>query len=244
MECRSCGANIPPEWVHAIQANICPGCGGEIMDSSTEELLKELSDAMERMPNDPQGVAGWLLSNYRFQKVGEAKPTERFHRKVSHEFDESKIKIDPDHERFLKRTDVYNKIKTQSPAIQKAKQAKNGKIAQLAQAISGAPDPYSDVLNDESDEDISSDEQNAYEEMKKAGLDPFAETANPLMADFSQPISMDDFGLSDDTDGELLPQERILASTSEGVAVLQKNRLKRIKAQDAFQNGGGVFTRS
>jgi len=79
MQCMSCKADIPPAWVNAIQRNECPGCGGPIMDESSKELLDELRTAMEEMPNDPEGLAGWLLSHYKLHKIGSAEPTE-FHR--------------------------------------------------------------------------------------------------------------------------------------------------------------------
>lgn len=79
MQCMSCRADIPPAWVNAIQRNECPGCGGPIMDEASKELLDELRSAMEEMPNDPEGLAGWLLSHYRLQKIGTAEPTD-FHR--------------------------------------------------------------------------------------------------------------------------------------------------------------------
>lgn len=80
MKCMSCNAEIPPEWVACIQENKCPGCGGAIMDDSSKQLLDELREAMQRMPGDPEGLAGWLLSNYQLIKIGSAEPTV-FHRK-------------------------------------------------------------------------------------------------------------------------------------------------------------------
>ncbi len=64
MRCMSCNADIPPEWKAAINRNICPGCDGPIMNESVQGLLEELRTAMKEMPNDPEGLAGWLLSNY------------------------------------------------------------------------------------------------------------------------------------------------------------------------------------
>jgi hypothetical protein len=46
------------------------------MDDSAKELLNELKDAMSKMANDPEGLAGWLLSNYKLHKIGTAEPTE------------------------------------------------------------------------------------------------------------------------------------------------------------------------
>lgn len=82
MICISCGADIPPQFVFSIQSNVCSGCGGPIMDEDAKSLMADLADALARMPNDPQGLAGWLLTNYRLQKVGTGEPT-GFHRKSS-----------------------------------------------------------------------------------------------------------------------------------------------------------------
>jgi hypothetical protein len=53
------------------------------MDSETKGLMDELAGAITKMPNDVQGIVGWLLSNYEFNKIGDAVPTEKFHRKSS-----------------------------------------------------------------------------------------------------------------------------------------------------------------
>jgi hypothetical protein len=44
------------------------------MNEKSQELLTELREAMEKMPNDPEGLAGWLLSNYQLHKIGDAQP--------------------------------------------------------------------------------------------------------------------------------------------------------------------------
>lgn len=81
MKCMSCNAEVPPAWVHAINSNVCPGCGGSIMDNESQMILAEVRDAMNQMPNNPEGLAGWLLSNYKLVKVGDSEPTE-FHQRV------------------------------------------------------------------------------------------------------------------------------------------------------------------
>ncbi len=75
MKCDSCSVDIPPAWVRIIAGNVCPECQGSIMADETIELMAGLKSALEQMPNDPQGIAGWLLSNYRMQKVGTGEPT-------------------------------------------------------------------------------------------------------------------------------------------------------------------------
>jgi len=77
----TCNAEIPPEWVAAINSGVCPGCGGQMYSDEHKQLLEELRTAMEEMKSaDAESITGWLLSNYRLTKIGEAEPTQ-FHRK-------------------------------------------------------------------------------------------------------------------------------------------------------------------
>ncbi len=80
MKCITCTTEIPAAWVAAISKNECPGCAGPIMLDEAKDLMHEIASAFEKMPNDPQGLAGWLMDNYRLQKVGTGEPT-GFHRK-------------------------------------------------------------------------------------------------------------------------------------------------------------------
>ncbi len=76
MDCKSCGIEIPPVWVVALKSNICPSCGGEIMSSELQELITGLTEAMGKMPENPQGIACWLVSNYKLSKVNSYEPPE------------------------------------------------------------------------------------------------------------------------------------------------------------------------
>lgn len=78
MNCITCQAAIPPAWKSAIANNLCPACGQQIYNDETKELIDGLASALAQMPNDPQGLAGWLLSNYEMRKVGDGEPTTRF----------------------------------------------------------------------------------------------------------------------------------------------------------------------
>lgn len=78
MKCMNCQAEIPPAWVAALAKNECPGCGGAIMDDFSRNLLNQIKEAMEKMPNDPQGLAGWLLSTFDLRPKGSVEPT-NFH---------------------------------------------------------------------------------------------------------------------------------------------------------------------
>jgi len=78
MKCMSCGVEISPTFRSAIQNNLCPGCNGPIMSDPALELLDEIKEALKKMPNDPDGLAGWLLSNYEMRKIGSAEPVQFF----------------------------------------------------------------------------------------------------------------------------------------------------------------------
>lgn len=111
MKCRSCDCEIPPAFVTAIANNSCPGCGSEIMSEGDKSLMDGLADALQRMPNDPQGIASWLLSNYRVipLSAGKAEPVERFYRPIekgqqTEQTGELK-QADNLYNKFLKRTD-------------------------------------------------------------------------------------------------------------------------------------------
>ncbi|NJO18720.1 MAG: hypothetical protein HC877_24270 [Thioploca sp.] len=215
MKCISCEADIPPQWVNAIKSNICPGCGGPIMHESSKRLLDELAEAMERMPNDPEGLAGWLLSNYELRKIGDGEPTEHFHRQKSKQSDD-----------FFKRAGV-NPI-----AAKLAKKNKNSKLAQLAAnivAMDNDDGPDEEAYIDPDEEDLE-----ALEAFKKQGLNPFVEVDTSLYNSSEE--------LSFDANNEF---EASLMSSEKGREIIQKEKFKKIKAQQALTGGlvKGGFTR-
>ncbi len=255
MKCVTCGADIPPEWVHSIQINSCPGCGGAIMREEDKQLLDELTAAMERMPNDPQGVVGWLLSNYHVQKYGEAKPVEKFHRKASESVDESNIKIAPNPmNKFLANTDQFNQVQATQA---KVAQLRGGgdRMAQMAALVTHAEssDPYGtegqQAMQDHMNAPAQNEDMAMYVAMRKAGLDPFVGSSEGGMINpNAAPLSAEELNavanmtkLQDD----MLPQERLASATEEGRRELTLQRYKRLQAQQAIDGGGGgSFRRS
>lgn len=103
MRCNECEVEIPPAWKAAYKSNICPSCGGAIYSKETEEIYAELKQAMAEMENDPEGLAGWLLSNYHMQKIGDATPTEFYGKQNKQQ--KLKIADNPVH-KFLKNTGI------------------------------------------------------------------------------------------------------------------------------------------
>lgn len=251
MRCISCGVDVPPIWVKAIELNSCPSCGSAIMNEATQDLLKELSDALTRMPNNPQGVAGWLLSNYRFQKMGDAVPVEKFHNKgsavgsVPGEINDSQLKIAPRVNDFVKRNDAEKYVARTQELAEKAKGSKNKQMAEFASLINGVKDPYEDPDLVETVADASSDveDQMTYALLKSQGIDPFAESGSnnaptgPM--NVSQIIDQEIKGAS-----KISEYEQIMMQSDRGREQLQNELHKKIKAQDAINGvGKGVFRR-
>ena len=237
MRCMNCGADIPPAYIHAISKNECPGCSGPIMNEASKELLNELADALTRMPNDPQGVAGWLLSNYRFQKVGSGEPVEKFHRKGSGGPSSVEGSVQSD---FVKRSEAGSLV-AKSEQLAKIKHSGNTKLAEMASMIQNVSDPYSD---DPADEPTDIDEQKAYMDLKRSGFDPFAETPVGGITDVSQAIPPQIVAqfltTGKDAPSEL---EKAYIQSEEGRKLLIRDNNKRIKAQEAISGAGGAFRR-
>jgi hypothetical protein len=256
MRCISCGADIPPVWVKCLELNRCPGCDGEIMNEASQELLKELAEALRRMPNDPQGVAGWLVSNYRFQKMGDGQPVEKFHHKGGgprEEYDESKLKIAPGLDDFVKRNEAEHLVAKSNELANKYKGSKNSKLAEFASIIQGVGDPYGD---DTTEKDTGNDDgpadpedQKSYLALKASGFDPFASAVAAAPSNIYD-LSPDSRSVVDklaglmSQEGKPIAYEAALSQTDEGRKQLQMDMFKRIKAQDAISgNGSGVFRR-
>ena len=73
MKCISCEVEINPKWKHAIDINLCPFCGKEIMDSQLKDLLTSLADLMTKMQGYSEQLNDWMLSNYNFIKTDSPK---------------------------------------------------------------------------------------------------------------------------------------------------------------------------
>jgi hypothetical protein len=139
MICKSCSAEIPPQWLFALSTNLCPGCGSALMNEDEKSLLDELTAAMERMPNNPRGIAGWILSNFRVLKINSSlEPTERFYTKNGNNGAQTPSGQVND---FQKRAQ-YNGPTAKIAEVIAAKAGGNSKIAELAAAISQTSDPY------------------------------------------------------------------------------------------------------
>ena len=122
MKCCSCSIDIPSQWKKCFEDNVCPNCGGAILNDAVTELISEISEALSAMPNDPKGLAGWLVSNYEMKKIGSEKPVVEFYdgKKKEPDTNSQKLKINTNNPitKFYKNAGLkdpseYRKIKEQ-----------------------------------------------------------------------------------------------------------------------------------
>ncbi len=260
MRCISCGEDIPPKWVAVIERNVCPSCDGPIMTSDAIQLKTELAEALAKMPNDPQGVTGWLLSNYKVQKIGSAEPVERFNRPGgtgpanNHVPDPNFKHASNPYQELLERTHMAGRVNSaQAVAL-----SNKDKIAAMRANMGNLPDPHDPVMSD----DVASQED--YEtarELMEQGIDPFnpsnnrpgssggALTPQQIMniqkqasrsadqGDLTGSGARSNVGYNNDdtlTDAEL---DLIRMTGDAGKEVIHNQRARRIKAQDAITSG-------
>lgn len=70
MKCLSCEIELDAKMQFAINQNVCPFCGGSIMDDELKELLITLHDVMEDLSMAYQDqLDDWMLSNHNYIKT-------------------------------------------------------------------------------------------------------------------------------------------------------------------------------
>jgi Zn-finger nucleic acid-binding protein len=69
MQCISCKVEINPQWSHAIDINVCPFCGKEIMDRHLKNLFTVLRETMTSLQDYPSQLNDWMLANHSYIKT-------------------------------------------------------------------------------------------------------------------------------------------------------------------------------
>lgn len=244
MKCVSCNAEIPPAFVAAIQKNICPGCDGPIMTDESKKLMDDLKEAMVKMPNDPEGLAGWLLSTYDLFPKGTVEPTS-FHRKRQAQEMDSEG-------RPLKRANSASEIFMKRANVDKIK--KNPKMAALQNALHNMNSVDAGLYGgDEESMEVSDPEEEA--ELENQHM---LEMIAKAKAKGRQKVGAADLLANSASFGdeeELSPaelarvQRMVGGSPSEDPEMdgfeslppaLQADRLKRLQAQRELTFGGGT----
>jgi len=154
MKCINCTIEVPSNFKSAIKSNICPSCGKAIMSDDLQQITLDLAEAIAKMANDPEGLAGWLVSNYAMQKIGEAMPVDFYDpkRRGPRRRDE-----DDDEDIVRKDASKFNKFKKyDADAMKKKKEdAMNGGSSLLLspeELDSIEDDPIIDGIEDEMSE--------------------------------------------------------------------------------------------
>lgn len=258
MQCMNCKGDVPPAWVHAIQTNTCPGCGGAIMDDAAKELLTQLRDAMTKMPNDPEGVAGWLMSTYDLFPKGTVEPT-KFHRKLTEQAQTQGQGGAPG---------THQLVWANSPSFDFMKRAgadkvlKDPKLAAIAQAISSVQGTensmYGDQQPDPEDVELTEEEQQLQmqQQMQQAAKRAKASGKRLTVKDALANNTIFNMGENSGpplTEEETATMKEMIGGDGadlEGLAdlppILQADRLKRLAKQRDLVNGGstGLVKRS
>lgn len=69
MKCLSCSLEINPQWKYAIETNVCPFCGEDILHSQLIDLFSTLRSTIDQLLEFPNELSDWLNSNYGFVKA-------------------------------------------------------------------------------------------------------------------------------------------------------------------------------
>lgn len=227
MKCMNCNAEISPQYVHAIANNTCPGCGGSIYDDQTKDLYNELKEAMLRMPNDPVGLTGWLLDNYKLSKIGTVTPVEKFYSATSNEVkskETSKVKT-----ASVEKTSEFFQRAGVSPQT-KSKLSKDYSV--LVEQINSNIDEEmyggDDDVDMSSDSMVTEDDFSAAEEMN-------AQFGNEEVLMPGKPLGRQ----------EMKELRSFLMKSNSPTAdtILENERIERLQRQENMLSGGGGFKR-
>ena len=71
MKCATCSGDINPQWKYAINNNMCPMCGAQIMDEKIKKTFAKLLPLLQELhDNNINQLNDWLLSNFSYAKIG------------------------------------------------------------------------------------------------------------------------------------------------------------------------------
>ena len=264
MKCITCQADIPPAWVNAINKNECPGCGGVIMDDSAKELLTQLREAMAKMPNDPEGLAGWLMSTYDLFPKGTIEPT-NFHRKPTpQQMAQMQMEgVDPSTQGLRWANTPTNQFMKRAGADKVLKDPKLAAIAQAINSINAVDGNMYGGVMEQSEADVSPEEEDMMEQQRIAQMAAKARaqgrklTMKEVLANDSNSV---EFNMGGDTrplsEAETELVKHLVGGPSSSDSemdglqnlppMLQADRLKRLAAQRELKFGGstGLIKRS
>lgn len=260
MKCITCQADIPPAWVNAINKNECPGCGGIIMDDTSKELLTQLREAMSKMPNDPEGLAGWLMSTYDLLPKGSIEPT-NFHRKPLSNamINSGPMNVGPDGSPIKWASTPTNQFAKRAGVDKILSDPKLAAMQQMIHSINAVDGQMYGGVPESEPEEVSEEEQEMLEQQHMASLAARAKSQGRKLTMRDALINSTEFNLGGDTrplsEAETEMVKHLVGGPSGDSEMedlqnlppaLQADRLKRLAAQRELKFGGsaGLIKRS
>lgn len=245
MKCISCNSPVPPEFKSAIKLNVCPACGGVIMNEATLDLLADIKDALEKMPNDPEGIAGWLLTHYEMRKIGSGEPVSQFYGPRPNVPQKS-----PKTSQFYQQA---GSIEEKEEMLRNSPRVAENKLQQFLQRANVQQQPKDKAFYATLAQQINEEPQYP-EEQFADGQDPIDEANYPdytnaalgAMTTIEKPMSREEMRemqrrlASQAGEGEIGSEDAWDPSLS---PALNQDRLNRLQKQQAFQAGNGPIFR-
>ncbi len=213
MQCMSCSVDIPPTFIKAIQSNTCPSCGDKIMNDEAQILMTELQEAMTKMPNNPQGLAGWLMSNYHMQKFGTAEPAEFYSKNERPQRPGGKRPV------RIGRETIEDLAAAKGIKIIRPKKARQHSEDDLLAQINSD----GELVDNSYEDQVTSEETHDSDDM--AYFERIAGGANPE-------ITQEDLEVAE------MMAERAMPNQTRAMRQVNEDRLKKLELQNSFSESG------
>lgn len=121
MQCKSCQSIVDPKWKYAIDSNICPSCGGEIMSVELKTCLGGLNAIHAQYYETYESeIKDWITSNLKLH-VLTTEELESYAKKAKPKRDSSDSSDQP--------SEAFNKFMDKQHAGVMTKQSKLKEIA-------------------------------------------------------------------------------------------------------------------
>lgn len=219
MNCISCGIEVSPSFKHAFSQNMCPACGGPLIDEESLALIEDVGAALSAeatlRPDTARKLAVAIVARYDIQIRGGSPQVAQ--RPVA-------PMPSPQHVAQTPPASVHASPQAAPPSI--AQQLLKDQSSEGVISASDLQRISEDGISDAERESIMADVVS-----KKYGL--------------VDQIAASDIGSTENdlTDGNLLNESSF--SGGGAVPILEQERLLRMqKQQSAMSGGGGAFRRS